>query len=62
MAEEYYISFDTKSNPGKIEAIKVTIEPVTITDMEAPLRIDLPLHPLYRDLYDFCKNNSPDGN
>jgi hypothetical protein len=54
---EYYISFDTKINPGKLEAVKITIENVTITDMDKPLKIDLVNHPLYSDLRNYVLAN-----
>lgn len=56
-ADEFYISFDTEANPGKLEAIKVTVENVTITDMEQKLNIALCEHPLYRDLQSYVLNN-----
>ncbi len=55
--EEYFISFDTQNNPGKLEAIRVRIDNVTITDMHQKLRIDLCNHPLYSDLKKYVKAN-----
>jgi hypothetical protein len=43
-AEEYFIDFDTKIEPGKIQAVRVTLGLVTITDM------NLCEHPLYAEL------------
>ena len=56
-AEEYFISFDTKINPGKLEAIRVRLDNVTITDMEKRLNIGLKDHPLYSDLERYVLGN-----
>lgn len=56
-AEEYFIDFNTKIDPGKIQAVRVRIDLVTITDMEAPMRIDLCDHPLYEELQRYVKGN-----
>lgn len=59
--DEFYIEFDTESNPGKLEAIKVAIGAETIAgdDLKRSLNIRLPAHPLYRSLWEFCKMNPP---
>jgi hypothetical protein len=57
MEDEYYISFDTKSNPGKLEAIRIRIDNVTITDMNKKLNIALCDHPLYSDLQKYVLSN-----
>ena len=54
---EYSISFDTKINPGKIDAIRVRIDVVTIEDMNRPMRLDLCDHPLYSDLAKYVRSN-----
>jgi hypothetical protein len=54
---EYYISFDTKINPGKLEAVRVRIDVVTIEDMKKDLPINLCDHPLYSDLKKYVKSN-----
>ena len=54
---EYFISFDTKINPGKIEAIRVRIDVVTIEDMQKKMNIDLCNHPLYSDLKKYVESN-----
>jgi hypothetical protein len=54
---EYFIDFNTQINPGKLQAVKVTIELVTIEDMDVPMRVDLCLHPLYRELKKYVKAN-----
>jgi hypothetical protein len=56
-AEEYFIDFDTKSNPGKIAAVRVRLDLVTITDMNAKMRVDLCQHPLYKELKNYVKMN-----
>jgi hypothetical protein len=55
--EEFYIDFDTESEPGKLGAVKVTIGYETITDMERELNIGLCNHPLYSKLQDYVKAN-----
>jgi hypothetical protein len=54
---EYYISFDTEINPGKIDAVRVRIDVVTIDDMKKPMRIDLCSHPLYKELRRYVESN-----
>jgi hypothetical protein len=54
---EYFISFDTKINPGKIDAVRVRIDVVTIDDMNKPMRLDLCNHPLYSDLAQYVRGN-----
>ena len=49
-AQEYFIDFDTKIDPGKIQAVRVRLDLVTVSDMNAPMRIDLCSHPLYSEL------------
>lgn len=56
-ADEYFIDFNTEQQPGKIQAVRVTIELVTITDMEKPMRIDLCDHPLYPELRRYVESN-----
>jgi hypothetical protein len=55
--KEYFISFDTKIDPGKVVATRIRIDLVTITDMDQPLAINLCDHPLYSDLKDYVKSN-----
>jgi hypothetical protein len=55
--EEFYIEFDTETEPGKLGAIKVSIGFETITDMERPLNIALCDHPLYSRLAAYVKAN-----
>ena len=54
---EYFISFDTKINPGKIDAIRIRIDIVTIEDMNQVMDIDLCNHPLYSDLKKYVEEN-----
>ena len=56
-SEEYFISFDTKSDPPNIDAVRVRLDYVKITDMNASMRIDLADHPLYMDLQNYVKAN-----
>lgn len=49
-AVEYFIDFNTRINPGKIQAVRIRIDLVTVVDMNAPMRIDLCNHPLYAEL------------
>jgi hypothetical protein len=55
--QEYYIDFNTQIEPGKLQAVRVRIDLVTITDMEKPLAIDLCEHPLYAELQRYVKAN-----
>lgn len=57
-APEYFIDFDTKINPGKIQAVRVRLDLVTISDMDTPMRIDLCDHPLYPELKRYVEANS----
>lgn len=56
-ARSYYVSFDTKDMPGKIVAVKVTIEKEIISDMEKELPINMSEDPLYHHLKTYCENN-----
>lgn len=56
-ADEYFINFDTRIEPGKMVATRVRIDQVTITDMSTKMRIDLCDHPLYKDLRDYVEAN-----
>ena len=57
--DEFYIEFDTKTEPGKLGALKVGIGYETITDMERPLNIALCEHPLYSRLVAYVDANRP---
>lgn len=54
---EYFIDFNTKIDPGKIQAVKITIELVTVTRMDAPMAINLCEHPLYPELKRYVEAN-----
>lgn len=55
--DEYFVSFDTKINPGKIDAVRIRIDNVTIEDMDASMKLDLCNHPLYADLKRYVQGN-----
>jgi len=55
--EEYYIDFNTTQEPGKLQAVRVRIDLVTITDMDKPLSINLCEHPLYKELKRYVQSN-----
>jgi hypothetical protein len=57
MTEEYFIDFDTKIEPGKIQAVRIRIDLVTITDMNKPLAVNLCEHPLYPELKRYVLEN-----
>jgi len=59
---EYFIDFTTipgdKPNTVKaIDAVKVRIDMVRITDMDAPMSINLCDHPLYDELERYVLSN-----
>jgi hypothetical protein len=56
-ADKYHISFDTKSNPGKVEAVTVSLSLDTLVDDDRKVRIDLAEHPLYKDLQQYVLAN-----
>lgn len=59
-ADEYYISFTTDKGgapAGTIDAIRVRIDMVRVTNMNKPMRVDLCDHPLYPDLKKYVKAN-----
>jgi hypothetical protein len=55
--KEYYIDFDSKSKPGKLVAVKVTVQKVTIDDMNKSLPINLCEDPLYAELERYILSN-----
>lgn len=57
MNKDFYISFDTKEMPGKIVALKVSIQKEIITDMNKGMRVDLVDHPLYPQLVRYIEAN-----
>lgn len=57
MQNEYYIDFNTTQQPGKLQAVKITIDLVTIEDMKKPLNINLTEHPLYLELQRYVLAN-----
>lgn len=54
---EYFIDFDTQIDPGKIQAVRVRIDLVTIRNMDSQFRVDLCAHPLYTELLRYVKAN-----
>lgn len=70
-AKEYLIDFDTRIEPGKIRAVRVRLDLVTIgiqtfkdiivaaeqISPDAILRVDLCDHPLYDELQRYVKGN-----
>ena len=55
--DEFYIDFNTKQEPGKLQAVRVRIDLVTITDMHKSLPINLCEHPLYKELQAYVLAN-----
>lgn len=53
----YYVSFDTKTYPGKLAAVRIRLDTCVIADMNIPLPINLCEHPLYRDLQNYVDGN-----
>ena len=52
----YHIAFDTKTRPGYVLAVKVTIETDVVMGDEV-VSIDLADHPLYKDLQAYVLGN-----
>lgn len=59
--EEFFISFDTLANPGKLEAVRVRLDNVTIADMNKKMNIGLVDHPLYAELEQYVLANPLHG-
>ena len=55
--DEFYISFSTKIEPGKIVAVRVRLDQVIIAELDVQMRVDLCDHPLYRDLQTYVEGN-----
>lgn len=57
--QEYFIDFNTKISPGKLQAVRVLIGLVTIAgeDLDRPINIALCEHPLYDELQKYVKAN-----
>jgi hypothetical protein len=56
-SSEFFIDFNTKQQPGKIQAVRVRLDMQTIEDMEKPLNIALCDHPLYPELKNYVRAN-----
>lgn len=54
--QTYHVAFDTKTRPGFVLAVKVTIETDVVMDDET-VNIGLADHPLYKDLQHYVKAN-----
>jgi len=56
---EYFIDFNSKINPGKLQAVRVRIDLVTIEqkDFDKPLNLALCDDPLYEELQKFVLAN-----
>ena len=55
--QEYFIDFNTLIEPGKLQAVRVRIDLVTITDMNKQLNVALCNHPLYKELKKYVLAN-----
>ena len=53
----YYVDFDTKSKPGKLLAVKVSLDKVTIDDLNKSLAINLCEDPMYAELERYVLSN-----
>ncbi len=53
----YFIDFNTQIEPGKIQAVRVRLDMVTITEMDQPMNINLCEHPLYKELKRYVEAN-----
>lgn len=65
---EYHIAFDTKSTPGFLRSVKVTLELDMLpddtgmpADQQEKYNIALCDHPLYAELRRYCEANPPGG-
>lgn len=57
---KYYIAFDTKDIAPNIKAVTVQIGHEVVTDMHAPMAINLCDNPLYPDLVAYVMGNHPE--
>lgn len=57
---KYYISFDTKDLAPNIKAVTIQIGHEVVTDMHAPMAINLRDNPLYTELVQYVMNNHPE--
>ena len=59
---KYHIEFNVAPDKKSIQAITVSLDSQTITDMNAQMRVDLACHPLYANLEKYVlANPSPKG-
>lgn len=52
----FHVSFDTKTRPGCLSAVRVILTEDIVMDDET-VRIDLADHPLYLKLQEYVKSN-----
>jgi hypothetical protein len=52
---EYFIDFNTQIQPGKLQAVRVRIDLVTISATDKPLDIGLCTHPLFHELKSYVR-------
>lgn len=57
---KYYISFDTKELAPNIRAVTVELKHEVVSDMHAPMPINLRDHPLYPELVQYVWANHPE--
>jgi hypothetical protein len=55
---EYFIDFNTQIQPGKIQAVRVRLDLVTVSNMNVPMDISLVEHPLFSELRKYVAANS----
>lgn len=54
---EYFIDFDTRIDPRKLQAVRVRIDLVTISNLGVEMNIALCDHPLFDELKKYVKAN-----
>ena len=58
--DTFHVSFDTKTNPGFVRSVKITITEDLLMSDES-VRIDLANHPLYPKLEKYVRDNPSRG-
>lgn len=54
---EFFIEFNTVIDPGKIQAVRVRLDLVTISNMNTEISVGLNEHPLFQELVQYVKDN-----
>jgi hypothetical protein len=54
---EYFIDFNTQIEPGKLQAVRVRLDLVTISNLDIPMDVGLCDHPLFDELRRYVKAN-----